>query len=364
LGAASAGLKFGAYYPMTPGTSLMLSLIKLAKYCDIKIEQAEDEISAINMAIGAAYAGAPAFVGTSGGGFALMAEGVSLAGIIETPVVVGIAQRPGPATGLPTRTEQGDLDFVLHGGHGEFVRAVYAPGSIEEFFNIGRKAMETADKFQTPVFILSDQYMSDSYRAVLPFDIESLEPTCPMVETDTDQDPYERYAITDSGISPRLVPGDTKNLVVVDSDEHTPDGHLTEDLDVRVEMADKRLRKMEGMLKEVIPPTHVGQNEPDLLLVCWGSSRGSVNQVVAELNDSNTSAAMLHFSQVWPLVPDQFLDKLEEAKRVVAVESNAFGQFARLIRRETGFHIPDMILRYDGMPITPEYIHRKLSEME
>jgi len=360
LGALSAGLKFCSFYPMTPATSIVLNLTAHAKSLGLVVEQAEDEIAAINMAIGASFAGAPSMVATSGGGFALMTEGVSLAAMTETPVVIAVAQRPGPATGLPTRTEQGDLEFVLHSGHGEFPRAILAPGTVEECFHLTRKAFELAERYQGPMFVLTDQFLADSYRAVKPFDVESL----PQVRVGTDAEalsqPYRRYAVTDSGVSPRLLPGLTENLVVADSDEHTEDGHLTEDLSVRNVMMEKRLRKGDGIRSEAIAPETGGDEKPDLLLISWGSSKGAVSEAACLLRSDEDSVGTLHFSQVWPLAPDQFMGRLQEAREVVCVEGNATGQLARLIRRETGLEIERRVLRYDGLPLTPEFILREL----
>jgi 2-oxoglutarate/2-oxoacid ferredoxin oxidoreductase subunit alpha len=356
LGAISAGLKFCAFYPMTPSTSIPLTLQAAADTMGLVVEQAEDEIAAINMAIGASFAGAPAMVATSGGGFALMVEGVSLAAMTETPVFIVVAQRPGPATGLPTRTEQGDLELVLHAGHGEFPRAIFAPGTVEECFHLTRQALFLTEKFQTPIFLLTDQFLADSYRAVTPFAVESMESVIVGSSPDKVTLPYQRYAITDSGVSPRLLPGGSEHLVVCDSDEHTSDGHITEDLTVRQQMVAKRLRKLEGLQTEVTLPEHLGDKNPEVLFVTWGSSRGAVLAAAATLRAQGSQVAALCFSQVWPLKPEQFLPYLQEAKQVVMVEGNATGQFAGLIRRETGFQISKLILRYDGLPITPEYI--------
>ena len=360
LGAVSAGVKFCAFYPMTPSTSIPLTLIAHAEEMGLTVEQAEDEIAAINMALGASYAGAPALVATSGGGFALMVEGVSLAGMTETPIVIVVAQRPGPATGLPTRTEQADLEFVLRAGHGEFPRAVFAPGDVEECFHLTRKALELAQRFQGPTFVLTDQFLADSYRAVEPFDVEGLPPVGSYAAPPEFAEPYARYAVTDSGVSPRRLPGVSRHLVVVDSDEHTEDGHLTEDLDARVRQVEKRRRKESGIRAEVVPPRYDGDERPELLLVSWGSSKGAVAEAAANLRANGAKAATLHFPQVWPLVAEQFLGRLGEAKRVVGVEGNASGQLARLIRAETGFEIGERVSRYDGLPLTPEYILRGL----
>jgi 2-oxoglutarate ferredoxin oxidoreductase subunit alpha len=361
LGAVSAGLRFAAFYPMTPSTTIPLALIGMAERMGVVVEQAEDEIAAINMAIGASYAGAPALVATSGGGFALMVEGVSLAAMTETPLVIVVAQRPAPATGLPTRTEQADLEFVLHAGHGEFPRAVFAPGGVEECFYIARKALFLAEKCQGPVFILTDQFLADSYRAVAPFDVAALDWVKPGADPASAPVPYLRHALTESGVSPRLIPGASGHLVVTDSDEHTEDGHLTEDLRVRTVMVEKRLRKLAGIRAETIPPEYEGSSRPELLLLSWGSTRGAVREAAAALREKGVDTATLHFSQVWPLVPDQFIGRLEDAGLVAAVEGNATAQLARLIRRETGFEISERVVRYDGLPFTPEYILRELS---
>jgi len=361
LGAVSAGLRLYSFYPMTPATSIGLNLAAYAKKMDLIVEQAEDEIAAINMAIGASFEGASSMVATSGGGFALMVEGISLAAMTETPLVVVVAQRPGPATGLPTRTEQGDLEFVLHAGHGEFPRAIFSPGTVEECFRLTRRAFELAERYQGPIFLLTDQFLADSYRAVMPFDVENL----PLVHVGREavrSSPYLRYAITESGISPRLLPGMTEHLVVADSDEHTEEGHITEDLSVRRQMVEKRLKKGKGIRAEVIPPDREGEEKPDLLLVSWGSSKGAVQEAASSMNSQGEKIATLHFSQVWPMVPEQFMSYLESARQVVSVEGNAFGQMARLIRRETGFQINKKVLRYDGLPITPEFILRELKQ--
>jgi len=361
MGAMSAGVNFCSFYPMTPSTSVPLTLAANAARMGLVVEQAEDEIAAVNMALGASFAGATCLVSTSGGGFALMIEGVSLAGMTETPVVIVIAQRPGPATGLPTRTAQQDLELVLHAGHGEFPRAVFAPGAIEECFHLTRRAVLTAQQIQTPVFVLTDQFLADSYRAVEPFEVEGLE----AVQVAADESaalPYQRYALTESGVSPRLIPGLSEYLVVADSDEHTEDGHLTEDLEAAQAMNEKRRRKERILLDQATPPTYVGDEDPEILLVCWGSTQGAVIEAATRLAaQKSRKTGVLHFGQVWPLVPAQFLDRLERARTVVAVEGNAVGQLARLIRRETGFHIPGRVNRYDGLPMTADFILASLA---
>lgn len=361
LGALAAGVKFCSFYPMTPATTVAMGLIDLGPKMGVLVEQAEDEIAAINMGVAASYAGARALVPTSGGGFALMVEGVSLAGITETPLVIVLAQRPGPATGLPTRTGQEDLFLTLHAGHGEFPRAIYAPGDVEQCFHLTYRAFDQAETWQSPVFVLTDQYLADSYRSVAPFDLDALPaPVLPGTTTDKPA-AYERYAYTESGVSPRLIPGAGEHLVILDSDEHTPDGHLTEDLEVRALMQDKRMRKGEGLQADTLAPEYIGDAKPDTLLVCWGSTKGAAVEAAAKLRGRGTSAAVLHFSQVYPLDPAQFMDQLTTATAAVCVEGNSTGQFAQLIRRETGFLFPKKVLRYDGLPFTATHILDKLS---
>ncbi len=363
LGALAAGCNFCSFYPMTPGTSVALTLAAKGAEMGVVTEQAEDEIAAVNMALGASYAGGRVIVPTSGGGFALMVEGVSLAGMIETPIVFVVAQRPGPATGLPTRTEQGDLNLVIHAGHGEFPRAVFAPGGVEDCFYLTHLAFDLAERWQSPAFVLTDQFLADSFRAVEPFDLNALpDPAGPLLVPD-DPKGYVRFALTENGVSPRAIPGFSEALVVVDSDEHTPDGKLTEDLAVRTAMVEKRLRKGLGLAAETVPPDLYGPQAPDQLLVCWGSTLGPALEAMEMLEARGESVSVLHFRQVYPLDSGQFLPILEAARRVAAVEGNATGQFAALIRRECGFAIDRMVLRYDGLPFTARYILKGLEDL-
>ncbi|HKK34552.1 MAG TPA: 2-oxoacid:acceptor oxidoreductase subunit alpha [Desulfomicrobiaceae bacterium] len=361
LGAMAAGVNFLSYYPMTPATSIVFPLLAHAQELKIVVEQVEDEISAVNMAVGASYGGATCLVPTSGGGFALMTEGVSLAGMTETPLCVVVAQRPGPATGLPTRTEQGDLNLVLYAGHGEFPRAVFAPGSIEECFRLTRLAVELAERVQGPVFLLTDQFLADSYRAVPVFEAGELSAPARALTAWEGDSPYFRYTVTETGVSARLAPCVTESLVVADSDEHSEDGHITEDHAVRVTMVDKRLRKERILDEAGLAPTVEGDPDPDVVLVCWGSSLGPVREALEALEQLGTSAALVHYAQVWPLVPVEQLAK-RKGRRVVVVEGNATGQFADLLARKLERGFPERILRYDGLPFTARYILDRLDK--
>lgn len=347
LGAMAAGCKFYAAYPMTPGTSIFETVANHMDDSGMIVEQAEDEIAALNMVLGASYGGVRAMTGTSGGGFALMVEALSLAGIIECPAVIANAQRPGPATGLPTRTEQGDLEFVIHAGHGEFPLAVLTPGDHQTCFDLTTHAFNLADRYQIPVIILTDQYLADWFSNVTPFDPAQVTIDRGKVVTPTNH--YQRYQLTEDGISPRAYPGKGPDVVIVDSDEHTEDGHLTEDLAIRVKMNDKRLKKLESLKQEMIIPTVYGQSD-EVGLICWGSSYGACRDAVESLQAEGVGISLIHFTQCWPLNEDKISGLLAGYKTLVSVEGNATGQLARLIRAATSIRIDHQILRYDGLP--------------
>ncbi len=357
LGAIAGGCNFVSSYPMSPSTAVLTFLAVQARKFGLVVEQAEDEIAAINMAIGAWYAGARAMVTTSGGGFALMTEGLSLAGMLESPMVIHLAQRPGPATGLPTRTEQGDLELALYAGHGEFPRIILAPGKTEEAFHLAAKAFNLTDKYQVPVFILTDQYFMDSYYNTPCFDVPGADIEKYIVKTDKD---YKRYKLTANGISPRGIPGFGKGLVAVDSDEHDEDGHITEDLDLRNRMVEKRLNKLELLENDIVPPELLGPEDYKNLVVCWGSTFEIVSQACRNLDRNDV--AMLHFKQVHPL-PGETIDYLRNAKRIIIVEGNATCQFGKLIKLHTGIDIKDKILKYSGLSFYAEEVTEKLNSL-
>ena len=363
MGAIRAGCKFYSAYPMTPSTSIMNVIAHYSKEYGILVEQAEDEIAAINMAIGASFAGARAMASTSGGGFALMVEGVSLSGMTETPVVIVDAQRPAPATGFPTRTEQADLDFILHAGHGEFARAVFAPGTIEEAFYLTVRAFNLAEKYQIPVFILTDQHLADSYRDVDNVDLNKAKVVRYVISRAESGKVkgYKRYRLTDSGISPRAIPSWIDDVIYVDSDEHTEEGHITEDAGIRVKMVEKRLyKKMAGLSAEIEKPSAHNLDDAELVLVGFGSTYGVMKE--ASGRTGGRKAGFIHLSQVWPF-PSKEITVLLKGKRAVTVENNATGQLARLIRRETGIELGRPILKYDGRPFDLDYLTEKIKEV-
>jgi 2-oxoglutarate/2-oxoacid ferredoxin oxidoreductase subunit alpha len=359
LGAAAAGCKFYTAYPMTPASSVLEILAGYAEDLGMVVEQAEDEIAALNMVLGASFAGVRAMTGTSGGGFALMVEALSLAGMIESPAVILLGQRPGPATGLPTRTEQGELEFALHAGHGEFPRVLLAPGTLEECFRLTTHAFNLADHYQVPAFILTDQYLADVRENVAPFDLGAVRiDRGKLVKAEAG---YQRYALTADGVSPRAVPGSGPGLVIADSDEHTEDGHLTEDLAVRKAMVEKRLRKLTALAAESLPPTVLGPARGAQAVVCWGSTFGGCRDAVARLQSQGRDVALFHFSQVWPLDREKLRDRFSAYGKVMVVENNATGQFARLLRAEGIVAEPVAIGKYDGLPFFLEDVLESLA---
>jgi 2-oxoglutarate ferredoxin oxidoreductase subunit alpha len=357
LGALAAGLQFISGYPMTPWSSVLNAVAQRAARWGVVVEQAEDEIAAINLALGASYAGVRALTGSSGGGFSLMVETLGLAGCSETPLVIVEAQRPGPSTGLPTRTSQGDLSFVLSAGQDDFPRAVLAPGTPSQAFGQAARAFNLADRYQLPVFLITDQYLADTNFTQEVADFPESVDIDRALELGPAKGSYERYAFTADGVSPRRLPG-FGPVVVADSDEHTPDGHLTEDLKVRVKMHDKRLRKLQTLVRELDGITTYGPAAAPLTLACWGSSLGPVQEAVSRLQAAGTPARMVHLSELWPFPADRVAAALKGSKKLVMVEMNATGQCHRLLRQETGIKADHLVLRYDGVPFTPEYILR------
>lgn len=357
LGAIAGGCNFIAAYPMSPATGVLTFLSRHARALGIVAEQIEDEIAAINMAVGAGYAGARAMVSTSGGGFALMSEGLSLAAVMEIPVVIHIGQRPGPATGMATRTEQADLDLALYSGHGEFPRIILAPATIEDGFWLTQKAFDLADKFQTQVIILTDQYFLNSFYNIPPIDTDKIKNEKYIVESQKD---YRRYSLTDSGISPRAVPGNGSGLVGVDSHEHDEWGHVQEDFELRVRMVDKRLRKMKEITQDKVDPLFSGSPDPKDLVVSWGATYHMVMEAAEMVRPSDT--AFLHLRQIWPFT-ENVREILSRSSRITVLEGNATGQLSGLIRRETGIKVDHKILNYNGLQFSSEDIRRHFEKI-
>lgn len=366
MGALAGGVGFYPAYPMTPATSIMTFLSKKQNDAKIVVEQVEDEIASINMALGASYAGVRSMTGSSGGGVALMIESFSLQGITEIPLVVVDSQRPGPATGLPTRTEQADLEFVLYGGHGEFPRMVIAVRNSEDAFYQTVRALNLADKYQLLVIILTDQYLTDATQTIRPFDFSKVTIDRHIAtKEEIDDEVYRRYKDAKSGISPRIVPGKIPGwTVMIDSDEHNEYGHITESAEVRTAMMDKRMRKFEGLKAEVMEPEFFGTEDPEILLIGWGSMEGPLKEAVEILQKEGNSVGALVLGDIWPL-PTKLLEKYcRTAKKIVNVEQNYTGQLAKLIRQTTGIPMYKSILKYDGRQLSGhEICYRVKSEV-
>jgi 2-oxoglutarate/2-oxoacid ferredoxin oxidoreductase subunit alpha len=353
LGALAAGCDYVCGYPMSPATGVLERMASYSLRHDMVVEQVEDEVGVINMALGASYAGARSFVSTSGGGFALMTEGISLCGMIETPVVVHLAQRPSPATGLPTRTEQGDLNLVRYAGHGDFPRVILAPGTLEQGFTLTAAAFDLADTFQIPAFILTDEYFVDTYYDTAPFSVTGIVRDRHIVKTD---ESYRRFAVTGDGISPRGVPGWGAGIVCVDSDEHSEAGYIIEDAATRVAMCDKRMKKNEALLSRFIPPLKGGAEYAETVVISWGSTYPVVRDALALLGDA--SITHFHFSWLYPL-PDLW-HLVSGAVHVIVVENNVTGQFASLLESEARILVTDRIVKYDGRPFTVEELAARI----
>ncbi len=356
LGAVAGGCDCAFAYPMTPGTGVFTALASWAEKAGIVIEQVEDEIGVINMALGAWYAGGRAIVTTSGGGFALMTEGISLSGMTETPCVVHVAQRPGPATGLPTRTEQGDLNLVLNAGHGYFARTIYAPGNLEQAYELTRLAFDTAAKFQSPVFILTDQYFTDTYYNTNEFKTYP-SPDKHIVKSEDD---YMRYSLKFGPISPRSVPGFGTGRVCADSDEHDESGRITEDLEgISMSMKIKRAEKIKLIKAEAMIPDIYGNAEYENLFVCWGSVLPAAKAALEKLEGKN---ALIHFKQVYPL-NENSASFFAKAKKTVIIENSQSAQFKALLERELKIKTDGEILKYDGLAFTGAELLEKMKEV-
>ena len=353
LGALAGGCDAIFSYPMTPGTGVFTAMANWARKAGVVVEQIEDEIGVINMAIGAWYAGARAMVSTSGGGFALMTEGLSLSGMTETPVVIHLAQRPGPATGLPTRTEQGDLNFALHAGHGVFGRAIFAPGNLEQGYELTKYAFEIADKYQSPVIVLTDQYFTDTYYNTPEFKIYS-PPQKHIVESKED---YKRYNTVEGSLSPRSVPGFGIGTVCVDSDEHDESGRITEDLNnTTIKMKNKRFEKLKLLKDIALTPDLYGDNDYETLFICWGSVLTPALDAIQRIGNKT---ALLHYKQVHPIAQASS-NYFQKAKKLVMIENNQTAQFRGLIEHELGIKIPNTILKYCGLQFTADELYEKM----
>ncbi len=368
VAAVRSGLKYAAIYPMTPINALIQYIADHAKKYGIVYRQPEDEIAGINMAIGASLAGVRSLVATSGGGFALMVEGLALAGMVETPLVIDLGMRVGPATGMPTWTEQGELRFVIHAGHGEFARVVLAPGNAGETFDLTVQAFHLADKFQIPVFILTDKYLNESHWCV-PYEsfAKNIEINRGKMVSEGElqsKGDFKRYALgVDDGVSPRSVPGMKNGFYIANSYEHDETGFVTEDPFKRTQMADKRLKKLQVLEDMAPPPEVIGPDDAKITFVSWGTNRGPIVEAMKILSAKGIQSRLIHFSWMFPFPKNAVKSLLQGKDRLIDVEMNATAQLAGLIAEYTGIEIREKMLKYDGRPFYPEEIVERLGTL-
>jgi len=365
LGAVRAGLKFAAIYPMTPINALITFLADHAKEFGIVYKQPEDEIAGINMAIGASIAGARSMVATSGGGFSLMVEGLSLAGMVEAPLVIDLGMRAGPATGMPTYTEQGELLFTIYAGHGEFPRIILAPADAEEAYSLTATAFNLADRYQVPVFVLTDKYLNESQWCIpvsqlnQPVTIDRGKLL--LSDTGAAEGQFQRYdADVENGVSARSVPGAKHGQYYANSYEHDGTGHVTDRADTRIAMTEKRRRKAKAIESGIMPPVYAGDEQADITLVTWGTTKGSVITAMEILRSQGKKVGVITYPWIYPFPVAETKKLFAAAKRIIDVEQNATGQLARLIMSETGIEITEKLLKFDGRPWLPEEIVSKL----
>ncbi len=358
LGAVAAGLQFAAIYPMTPTSNILHVLAPLQEKYGFIYKQPEDEISAINMAIGASFAGARSMVATAGGGFCLMTEAYGLAGMTETPLVIIEGMRGGPATGLPTWTEQGDLRFVLHAHQGDFPRIVLAAGDVEEAFKLTMEAFNLADVYQTPVVVMVDKHLCESHESIPRFKYNTYKINRGSFAF-KNQKNYERYATSADGISLRIPPG-TGSHVIANSDEHNAAGYSNEESKNRLEQMQKRMQKLVTCEKKSMPqPALYGPADAELTIVSWGSNKGAILEALKNFSNVN----FLHLTWLNPF-PSAYVAKvLGTAKRILNIECNYSAQMSNYIAEKTGIRIEQNLLKYDGRPIYPEEISTKVKEL-
>lgn len=377
LGALAAGIGLYAAYPMTPASSILHFMAAHEREAGVVVKHTEDEIAAMNMVVGAAFTGTRAMCASAGGGFALMVEAFGMAGVSESAVVVGVLTRPGPATGLPTWTEQSDLRYVIHASQGEFPRVVLAPGDRTDAFELTWKAFNLADQLQTPVIILGDSYLSDNRQSVPMFDLDAVTIDRGKLVTEGDVTEhseavdeagrYLRYKLTDDGVSTRVLPGVTGAIQLSNSYEHDEYGYGSagEPADMRAAQNEKRMRKLELARTLVPPPVTFGVDvaEADVAVLCFGTTKGPVLEAMRWLEPDGVKVAVMQVVTVWPFPADEVSAFLAAAKRSVIIEGNYTGQLQGLVREQCLRDVDETLHRYDGRPFSPEMVYAKLKEV-
>ncbi len=361
LGALAAGVKFISAYPITPSSDVLEFLAKhLPERGGVAI-QAESEISAINMAIGAGYAGLRSMAVTSGPGFDLKTEALGLASMIEVPVVVLDAQRAGPSTGMPTKTEQSDVNHAVYGGHGEKPRVVIAPGTVEESFYFTFYAFNIAEKYQLPVIILTDELISWNKQVVREFDLDSLKIKRGklLFNVESSEREFRRYQVTDDYVSPRTIPGVINGVHLETGDEHDEYGHITERIEFRNRMMEKRMKKLEIVKKDLFPSVVYGSGKD--AVVGFGSTVGPILEAMEKLKNNGKDIKFIRVRTLHPF-PDDVKENLEDVERVFVVEQNYTGQLMDLLRLHVGKKNYMGIRKYDGRSFKPKHIYERIME--
>lgn len=358
LGAIAAGLNFFATYPMTPASSILHFLAEHERKYNLITKHTEDEISAINMAIGASYAGARSMVATSGGGFSLMVEGLGLAAIAETPIVIVESQRPGPATGMPTWTEQSDLKFILNASQDEFVRVVLTPGDLDELFYMTFEAFNIAERYQIPVFVLSDKFLSESHFTTNPFKTDHLKIDRGLIfqgDPDKPMEFFPRYKEVEKGVGMRTIPGTPGGLYKAPGNEHDDYGFVTDNAENRVIQQDRRFKKLNYIIDEIPLPKLYGNEKADITVVCWGSLKLQLLEIIKYTDRIN----FIHFSAIHPLNWEEVKELLSN-RNLIIVENNKTAQLKSVIAENTGILIEKTILKYDGRPFFVDELYEKI----
>ena len=366
LGALNAGCKFYAAYPMTPATSILHFLAPLDREYNMVVIQTESEIAAINMVAGASYTGVRSMTATSGGGFCLMTEGLGMIGMTETSPVIVLVQRPGPSTGLPTYSAQGDLRFAIHASQGEFPRVIIAPGDVEESFYNTIEAFNLAEKFQIPAIIISDKYLAESNGTVESFDQNKIRIDRGQLLTEYTGDEYMRHTFTENGISPRVIPGTKGAIVRTNADEHNELGYTTEDPVLTRRMADKRFKKLDALTKELEKYETVkvyGPKQADVTLVGWGSTKGPIKEAMKLLAKKGIKVNYVQIVYLHPFPSSKLEDILQSAKKTIVVENNKTSQLSSLIQEHLLRPVDHKILKYDGRPFDPESLCNSILEV-
>jgi len=369
LGAIRAGCKFYAAYPMTPATPLLHFVAPLDRKYGMIVIQVESEIAAINMVAGASFAGVRAMTATSGGGFCLMSEGLGMIGMTETPAVIILAQRPGPSTGLPTYSGQGDLRFAIHASQGEFPRLVIAPGDVEECFYKTMEAFNLAEKFQIPAILITDKYLVESHGAAEPFDQNRIGIDRGLLLTEDEyigEEEYKRHKFTEDGISPRAMPGMRGALVRTNADEHNESGYTTEDPELAIKMADKRFKKLDALVRELEnyeTTKSYGPEEADATILGWGSTKGPIREAMKLLSKEGLKVNYLQIVYLSPFPVANVERMMKSAKKTVVVENNKTSQLSSLIREHFLTAVEHKILKYDGRPFNPEELAQRIKDV-